>query len=131
MTSEQKERILVVDDEEPVRALMAAMLRDEYDVDAAADAEEALERCREYEYPAVIVDIALPGRLNGFELVAEMRKVLPNAKVIMITGLALDNENMRRGTAVADGLLKKPFDVEEIKAMLRKDLKLEHLPHGG
>ncbi|HUU69463.1 MAG TPA: response regulator [Planctomycetota bacterium] len=129
-TNEQKERILVVDDEEPVLDLLDATLRDEYDVDCAKTAEEALERCRERQYPAIIIDIALPGELNGFELVDELHKLTPQSKLIMITGLALDDDAKRKALEVADALLTKPFDVEEIKALLKKDLRLEHLPHG-
>jgi len=127
---EPRERVLVVDDEEPVLDLFEAVLGDEYDVDRATTAEQALECCAEHRYPAIIIDIALPGELNGFELVDELRKQAPQSKLIMITGLALSDDAKRRAIEVSDALLTKPFDVEEVRALLKKDLRLEHLPHG-
>jgi len=131
MTREHRESVLVVDDEEPVLELLRAMLQDEYDVDTARNGEEALRHCSGKAYDAVIIDIALPGKYNGFQLAEEVGRVSPEAKTILITGLALDEEHTKRALAVADGLLAKPFDVAEITALLRKDLKLHRLPHGA
>ena len=130
-TTERKDRILVVDDEQPVLDVLDAMLCDDYIVDTARDGAEALKLCRQHKYPAMIIDIALPGRLNGFELVDALREVAPDAKFIMITGLALNDADKQKALAVADALLMKPFDVDAIKALLRKDLRLAHMPHGG
>jgi len=130
-TTEPKERILVVDDEQPVLDLLEATLRDEYAVDSARDGSAALKLCEQNDYPAIVVDIALPGGLNGFELVDALREVAPDAKIIMITGLALSDADKQKALASADALLTKPFDVDEIRALLRKDLRLEHMPHGA
>jgi len=127
---EPKERVLVVDDEEPVLDLIEAVLCDEYDVDRATTAEQALNLCRQRQYPAIIIDIALPGELNGFQLVDQLHKLAPQTKLIMITGLALSEDAKRKALEVSDALLTKPFDVEEVKALLKKDLRLEHMPHG-
>ncbi|HUS59010.1 MAG TPA: response regulator [Planctomycetota bacterium] len=131
MMKEHRESVLVVDDEEPVLDLLKAMLQDEYDVDCAKDADEALRLVGGKEYDAVIADIALPGKLNGFELVEEISRVSPETKRILITGLALDEKSTKRAMAVADGLLAKPFDMYEITSLLRKDLRLERMPHGA
>ena len=131
MTDENdvRERILVVDDDQPVLELVEAMLHEEYDVDLAAEGDSALELCKKHQYQAIILDIALPGR-NGFQLMGDLRERAPAAKIIMITGLSLSEEDRRKALEVADALLTKPFDVEEMKDLLRKDLRLEHLPHG-
>ncbi len=121
MTAE--ESVLVVDDEQAVRNVLHAMLSDEYVIHLAEDGEEALKLLQDNQCVAVLVDIALPGRLDGFELAEEIRKLSPEIKVILMTGLMMSAENRDRAAVTADALLMKPFDVEELKTTLAELLK--------
>ena len=65
-------RILVVDDEPPLRELVVVTLGDGYQCDEAGDGEEALERLHGGEYDLVLLDVMMPGR-SGLDVLREMR----------------------------------------------------------
>jgi len=110
---DEKGKILVIDDDEDVRALLKAMLEEEFDVHLAVDGEEALNYCNTRTYIAVVIDIALPGPYNGFQLIEEVRKLDYTPSIILITGLALSPE-VREKAAEADAFIMKPFSIDEI-----------------
>jgi len=95
--------VFVVDDEAPVRSLLAALLRPRgYQVETAASAEEAQERLKTVRPDVILLDLHLPGR-SGQDVLAELRadpvtRLLP---IIMITGGATDEERLH---AMAEGV---------------------------
>jgi signal transduction histidine kinase len=79
-------RILVVDDEAAVRNLYADWLRDNFECETAASADEALAVLATETYALVISDMMMPGR-NGVELLREIKSRYPETAVIMISGV--------------------------------------------
>jgi len=78
--------ILVVDDEAPVRDLLADMLdRAGYDVLSASNGEEALKLVQELAPALVVMDLVMPGK-EGLETIAEIRRTAPMTKIIAISG---------------------------------------------
>ncbi len=78
-------RILVVDDEEVVRALVASVLADDgYDVETAAAASEALERVRREFFDLVITDLMM-SPLSGMDLLRALKEFSPETDVLMMT----------------------------------------------
>jgi len=120
------ERILVVDDEAEVRTLCArALTREGYEVLAARNGAEALQRAREERPNLLIVDIVMP-EMNGIELCQRMRTTpgLSGLPVLFLTGKQ-DITDKAVGFAVgADDYLTKPFDIREllmrVRALLRR-----------
>lgn len=102
-------RILVVDDEEDGRLLVAQILQDAgYDVDAAVDGGEALERIRTSRPDLVILDLLMPF-VNGWDVLEQIRRVPGPPPVVVVTARG-DYETFTRGVregAVAH--LIKPF----------------------
>jgi CheY-like chemotaxis protein len=79
-------RILVVDDEAPVRKVLRTMLeRAGYDVEDAPNGSIALEVLRDYPADVVITDIVMPEK-EGIEIIQEMRADYPDIKIIAISG---------------------------------------------
>ena len=111
--------LLVVDDDN----LICWALRKEFDSRALAtrfvgNAREALGELRENSYDLIFLDIHLPDG-NGLELLDEVRKVTPNAGIIILSA-DLSEENRRR--AIAGGVIQfieKPFDMSQIHKVLR------------
>jgi DNA-binding NtrC family response regulator len=105
-------RVLVVDDEMPVRVTLAANLELEgYDVVEAGDGKAALERVHEHEFDLVITDIRMPG-MSGVELFHEIRRLRPTLPVVLMTAFAVEGlvqEALREG---AHMVLQKPFAIE-------------------
>jgi CheY-like chemotaxis protein len=82
-------RILVVDDEAPVRDTLSAVLMiDGHDVSLATDGAEGLKRFGAGEYDLVITDKAMPG-MNGDQMAAAIKSVAPEMPIILLTGFGL------------------------------------------
>ena len=84
--NEDDRRILIVDDEAPVRTLFAAFLAEKYICTTAASCDEALAHMTVDAYAVVISDMTMPGR-NGVELLREIRSRYPDTAVIMVSGI--------------------------------------------
>ena len=121
--------ILVVDDQDDVRAVASAMLRRlGYDVVGAPDGEQAVQlykrRMNEGSpFACVIMDMTLPGGISGAEATDEIRKLDPFAQTIASSGYFDDTaaENCSRDGFV--GILCKPYDLEKLSFALHKVLK--------
>lgn len=110
------ETILVVEDEAPVRALAARILRKYgYTVIEASDGLEALRRVRDFSgsIHLIITDVVMPG-MSGKELMARLQKEYPDARSLYVSGYA-DDAIVHHGI-LASGVafLQKPFSVESL-----------------
>jgi DNA-binding NtrC family response regulator len=116
-------RILVVDDDENIRKVLAMILEDEgYTVDQAETAKQAIEKSRKNFYNIALIDIRLPD-MEGIELLTKMRDTTPRMRKIIITGYpTLQNaiEAVNRG---ADAYILKPFDVTKVLATIKEQLR--------
>jgi len=114
--------IVLVDDEPNIRATISFILEMEgFRVETAADGEEGLEKIRALKPPVVLLDAMMPRR-DGFDVCRTVKgdPALASVKVIMLTamGQAADQEKGR--AAGADFYITKPFDEEELLALLRR-----------
>jgi two-component system, OmpR family, response regulator len=112
-------RVLVVEDEARMAALLERGLREEgYAVDVAADGPNGLWMATENDYDAVLLDIMLPG-FDGFDVCRRMREAGRWAPVLLLT--ARDGvENRVQGLdAGADDYVTKPFSFAELAARVR------------
>jgi len=126
-----KPRLLVVDDDEDLRSQMRWALADEFEISLAGSREEALERARQ-EHPVVVtLDLGLPphpgGVEEGFAALEELRAADAGAKVVVITGRGDRAHALRAIDQGAYDFFVKPIDVEELKVVLRRALKLHAL----
>ena len=122
-------KILIVDDEADLLALVSRGLqRAGYAVTGASDGREALALAGKIMPDLVILDIYLP-YVNGDEITRDLRKdeKLKHVPVLLISSVleGLAELAAERG---ADGYLHKPFELEELLAMVKKHC---HLPEGG
>ncbi len=103
-------RILVVDDEESIRKLLADFLGEEgHQVTTAANAEEALKTFWETPFPLVISDIYLGG-MNGLDLLKEIKGIDPEAVVVIMTSQASLETAVQATRSGAYDYLFKPFE---------------------
>jgi two-component system OmpR family response regulator len=114
-------RVLVVEDEPKLAALVARALREEgHPTDVAGRGEEALWMARSAPYEAIVLDVMLPD-LDGFEICRRLRSQPPTANIPIIMLTALDQEEMR-GRARQCGAteyLTKPFDPDRLMDAIR------------
>lgn len=114
--------ILIIDDEESMRiALSEALSRSGHLVDCIQNGYDALKKIQSGSYKLVITDVKMP-KMDGLKLLLEVKKVLPQIPVIMITAYGTINnavEAMKKGAA--DYILK-PFSFEELDLIVKRAL---------
>jgi len=116
--------VLVVDDERAVRdSLRRALELEGYDVELAADGEEALERLAQNGEPdAVVLDILMP-KMDGLEVCRRLRREGHRLPVLMLTARDEVENRVAGLDAGADDYVTKPFALEELLARLRALLR--------
>ena len=122
---EQKQRILVVDDEQDIVQLVTYNLtREGYLVEAARTGDEALRLVRERPYQLVLLDLMLPG-LSGMELCRIFKKDPETAHIpiIMLTARSEEMDKVMGLETGADDYITKPFSVRELVARVKSVLR--------
>jgi DNA-binding response OmpR family regulator len=119
-----KPKILVVDDEFSIRDLLSGYLRKAgYEVVAVMDGEAALEAATLHKPALVVLDLLLPGELDGWDVCRALR-ARSNIPILMLTSLARDDQQVAGLELGADDYVTKPFSprqvVARVKALLRR-----------
>ena len=115
-------RVLVVDDEQAVRDLLAKTLTmADYDVDAAPDGASAIDRLRAAEYDLLITDLKMPG-MDGLSVIREARRAAPDLPIIIITGYSTEASAIEAINLGVAGYLTKPFRLPRILAAAARAL---------
>lgn len=118
-----KQRILVVDDEPKLVKLVRLNLEASgYEVISTGDGQEAVQLVASRQPDLVILDILLPGKLDGYAVCQRIRE-FSDVPVIMLTAKAREPEKLRGFEAGADDYLTKPFSAAELVARVRAVLK--------
>ena len=121
-------RILVIDDEAVMRESLAAWLREDgYEVDTAASGREGIEKARETDYAIYFVDLKMPGGIDGIETMMEVKKLRPEASIVIITAYATVDTAI---TAMKEGALEyivKPCNPQEISLLVTRIIKVKKL----
>ena len=116
-------RILVVDDERPVREALERALRLEgYEVELAADGQEALLAVARRSADAIVLDVLMPV-LDGLETCRALRRMENKTPVLLLTARHEVSDRVAGLDAGADDYLVKPFALEELLARLRALLR--------
>ena len=117
------ERILIVEDETPMRTALADLLAAEgYRVLTAVDGERGLKRALDEKPDLILLDIMLP-KFDGFALCAELRRRSGAMPVLMLTAKGQIEDRVTGLDAGADDYLVKPFSTEELLARVRALLR--------
>jgi signal transduction histidine kinase len=114
-------RVLVVDDEESVRALCRRTLAGpDRRVRTAPDAASALERLREERADVVLTDLSMPGAMDGAALTEEIRRLYPETDVIVMTGYPALETAVPTLKSGAYDYLVKPFSPEFLRSTVSR-----------
>lgn len=115
-----KKNILVVDDEQAIRQILANMLRNRgYNVVMAEDGYKAIEKVKQISFAIAFLNIRMPG-IDGVQTLKEIRKISPETRVVMMTGYPdknLEKEAIKQG---ASTVIYKPFDRKKVIAIVEK-----------
>lgn len=115
-------RVLVVDDDEVIRQLIAVNLTLEgFDVETAVDGKDCLEKVAEVDPDVITLDVMMP-RLDGWVTATQLRRNPDTAqiKVVLITARAQEDDRSRGRQIGVDAYLTKPFDPAEMIRVVRE-----------
>lgn len=119
----EKTRILAVDDEESIRAVLKTILKSEgYLCDTAASADEAISRLKDNQYDVILTDIMMPG-MSGIELLELIRKRDDEIVVIMLTALNDIDVSIRALKSGAYDYISKPFRLDDVTISIEMALQ--------
>ena len=123
---EEREKILVVDDEKGVRELLKQILTDAgYEVITASDGEEALLALSTESPHVMTLDIKMPV-MSGMEVLARLSHDLPDVCLIMVTAIADVSSAVEAMKLGALDYITKPFDREEVIQKIRRAIQAWH-----
>ena len=112
-------RALVVDDEEDfLETLVKRLHKRNIDTTGVPSGEEALEIMKKKLFDVVILDVKMPGGMDGIEALREMKKIQPLAEVILLTGHASVETSIEGMKLGAFDYLLKPIKLEELLVKL-------------
>jgi DNA-binding NtrC family response regulator len=120
--------ILVVDDEEIMCQSLAAWLREDgYRADTAFSGKEALEKAVGRDYAIYFIDLKMPGGMDGIETMMSVRRMHPDAAVIIITAYATVDTAITAMKEGAQEYIVKPCNPEEISLLVNRIIKVKNL----
>ena len=125
MSNEPKPRpaILILEDEPQLTLIICDLIGDDFEIETAEDADEALQLLGQRKFDILLSDQMLPGKKQGLDFLMEAMEKQPQAKRILMTGY-LNPELLSRGTTMAglSACLLKPVDSARLKEALRMAL---------
>jgi DNA-binding response OmpR family regulator len=120
----EQPKVLVVDDHEPVRTSLKAVLEiNQFQVTTAASVDEALQLIDTEPFDVLLCDLHIPGAGDGFTVVSAMRHTNPNAVTLVFTGYPAVEEAMDAILLQADEILVKPMAIPALLALIREKLQ--------
>jgi len=117
--------VLIIDDESNIRRMVGALLVAEgYEVRDAHDGAGGLSRALEAEPDALLLDLMIPGELDGMATLARVRESLPDVPVIMMSGRAGLSDAVKATKLGAFNFLEKPLSPESVLLALSSAMEL-------
>ncbi len=117
-----RKRILIVDDHAELRRLVLLTLGPGYDIREARDGREALDVCRQFEPDIVLLDVMMPGELDGYQVCSAIRAdpELAATRVVLLTARGQQADVAAGSAAGADEYVVKPFSPLALMAMVER-----------
>ncbi len=115
--------ILIVDDDHELRTTIAEIIeQEEFLVETAENADQALKLMKNKFFDLVLLDMVMPGT-NGTSAIALIRKLSPRTRIIIITAYASIQNAVQAMQQGADDYLSKPFNIDGLLTTVRKNLQ--------
>ena len=115
-------RILLVDDEEPIRGFLKRGLEmDGHTVVTAVDGSDGLDRLAESAFDLMLTDIRMP-LMDGIALALAAKRDFPDLIILLMTGFADQRERARGLDAIVTDVLTKPFSLADLRATVKRAL---------
>jgi two-component system response regulator ResD len=107
----REKRVLVVDDDDAIRALLFTVLRRRgFALDTARNGEEAMQRCARCHYAVLLLDLMMP-KMSGYEVLEALEQESADTRPLVVV-LTAGNEPRNLNPEIVAGTVRKPFDIE-------------------
>lgn len=126
MSGGVRSRILIVDDEPEITAILSDLFSGTHDCATASSAEEAIRRLERNEYELVVSDITMPG-MSGLDMIPHVKRISPNSVVVMISGVQTVESAIDALRLGAFDYVMKPFDLRQVEAVVKRALEHQDL----
>ncbi|HEV7797270.1 MAG TPA: HD domain-containing phosphohydrolase [Pyrinomonadaceae bacterium] len=126
MSADPSSRILIVDDEPEITAILSDLFFGKYDCTTAGSAEQALALLGSRKYELVVSDITMPG-MSGLDMIPHVRSSFPNTVVVMISGMQTVESAIDALRLGAFDYVMKPFDLRQVEAVVKRALEHQDL----
>jgi response regulator RpfG family c-di-GMP phosphodiesterase len=120
--SDERARLLIVDDESEIRSVLCELLGHEYECASASSAEEALATLGAGGYQLIISDITMSG-MSGLEMIPHVFQISPETVVVMISGMQTIESAIEALRVGAFDYIMKPFDLRQVEAAVKRALE--------
>ncbi len=118
-------KVLVIDDEEPVRDILSRMLRAKgHQVETASDGEEGIEKFKKQPFDLVFTDLGMP-KLSGWDVGKRLKALNPKVPVVMITGWGMELDRSKMSQNGIDLLISKPFNFDQVTQVIFEATELK------
>ena len=115
-SGQERKRILIVEDNTETQLILKIYLRDFYDVELVQTGIEGIKKIKKNEYALIILDINLPGEIDGDDVIRKIRTdpELKSVPILVVTAYALKGDKEKYLSMGASGYLAKPVDKKVI-----------------
>lgn len=126
-TINQKPKLLIVEDDKVTIDVLRLYLGKKYELDKASNGEEAMKKAEENDYDAFLMDIGLPGKMNGMDATKSLKEIkdYKNKPFIAITAYAMKGD---KEFFLSEGLthyIVKPFNKQDLLDTIAKALNID------
>lgn len=119
-------KILIIDDEAPIRDVLSASLKDEnFNVETARDGESGLQAIKTYQPDIVFLDIWMPGKYDGIEVLTTARREFPLVEFVMISGHGTIETAVKATKLGAWDFIEKPLSMDKIMIVISNILSYQ------
>lgn len=119
---QERKKILIVEDNTETQLILKIYLRDFYEVDIVQTASEALKKIKKVKYALIILDINLPGELDGNDVIRSLKSdpELKEIPILVVTAYALKGDREKYLSMGANGYLAKPVGKQNIIEIVKE-----------
>jgi len=120
-----KKRLLVVDNEVEICNFVRLFFEQRgFEVCTAYDGDEAVKVAMQFEPEVILLDLVMKHAQDGFETLPKLRKIVPNARILMITGIDDDASALRGKALGADDYITKPLILDYLESTVLKKVQV-------
>lgn len=122
----KRTKILIIDDEAPIRDVLSANLVDDgFQLHTAFDGDSGLKALREFQPDICFLDIWMPGRMDGIEVLTTARKEFPSVEFVMISGHGTIETAVKATKLGAWDFIEKPLSMDKISIVITNILQFQ------